>query len=117
MRLLVLASMLAVTPAFAGGFVVQKKVTSLVTKDSLTKTDVLMRVPNVIACFDKAQTVTVSLQVKDGKVTKATPKADKKTSACLKKQFADMNVTGTFTATIQLTVKPDPRSQGVSGGH
>lgn len=110
MRLVVLASILAVAPAFAGGFVVQKKVTSLVTKDSVTKTAILVRVPNVIACFDKAQTVTVALQVKDAKVTKVTPKADKATSACLQKQFAEMNVSGTFTATIQLTVKPDPRS-------
>ena len=111
MRFVVLACLLVATPALADGLAVQKKVTSLTTKDKLSKIDVLVKVPDVLSCFDKPRTVVVRVVVKAGKVTETTANADAATNRCLKEKFAAMNVTGTFTADVQLIAKPDPRKK------
>jgi hypothetical protein len=111
MRFLALAVLLAASPAFADNLdlIVHKKVTTLETTDKITKMQVAMRVPGVLSCFDRAQTVLVQVTSKAGAVTSTSDAKRKSTDACLQKQFATMKLDGSFKATVQLVVKPDPR--------
>lgn len=109
MRFLVLAVLLVASPAFADDLIVQKKVIALETSDKVTKMDVTLRVPEVLACFDRAQTVNVEVTSKAGAVTSTSNAKKKSTDTCLQKQFATMKVKGTFKASVQLVVKPDRR--------
>lgn len=109
MRFFVLAVLLVASPAFAQDLIVQKKVIALETNDKITKMDVTMRVPEVLACFDRVQTVNVEVTSKAGAVTSTSNAKKKSTDTCLQKQFATMKVNGSFKATVQLVVKQDPR--------
>ncbi|HSD91258.1 MAG TPA: hypothetical protein VLB44_27230 [Kofleriaceae bacterium] len=109
MRFLALAVLLLASPAFADNLIVQKKVTALETTDKVTKMDVAMRVPEVLSCFDRTQTVIVQVTSKAGAVTSTSDAKKKSTDTCLQKQFATMRANGSFRATVQLVVKQDPR--------
>jgi len=114
MRLNILACVALVvsTPAMADGLAVSKKVTKLETNDkTITKVTVLTATPQVNACFRAPVEIDVNLDANGGKVTVATDQGDKDLASCLEVAFRKMKAKGTFTATIHLVAKPDPRKQ------
>jgi len=111
MRFVALAVLLVASPAFADGLMVHKKVVALETSDKITKMQVTLRVPEVLSCFDRAQTVDVEVTSKAGAVTTTSNAKKKSTDACLQKQFATMRISGSFKATVQLIVEQDPRKK------